>query len=331
MRLRLEDNRAADRDTVPFILRVDVRELTAVGPGEIAIPVHVQDGAPRSLNVEVCGFRIDGGSPMELLRPVERLVRGLINVARLPDYVLVARRSRRIHPVYTLGDEVLATTPGGPVFRHVELARVRDHLGDYLHAVGELGAPGKSDVLHVRGVDAATLTLRRPHFYLKKRAAGDDDNEFWAPVFTTDDGGAIYTHAASGRREVELSGGYEVMLLRAQVAQALQAAGRLSDPLDLRADRLLPATWRRVRQALRLTGAVLVAGDLALDIYRAGRLMLAVEHRRDEHRYILHPGAGLDDLRERTQRELRRRGMVTPGADITVIGQDGTRRVASGF
>jgi hypothetical protein len=331
MRMRLEDNRAADRDAVPFILRVDVRALTAVGPDEVAVPVHLQPGAPRPLNVEVCGFRIDAVAPTELLRPVERLVRGLINVARFPDYVLVARRSRRIHPVYTLGDEVLATTPGGPVFRHVELARVRDYLGDYLHAVGELGAPGKSDVLHVRGVDAATLTLRRPDFYLKKRAARHDDNEFWAPVFTADDGGAIYTCAASGRREVEFSGGYEVMLLRAQVAQALQAARRLADPLDLRVDRLLPATWRRVRQALLLTGAVLVAGDVSMDIYRAGRLLLAVEHRQDERRYILHPGADLDDLRERTRRELRRRGVVDTGANVMIIGQDGTRRVASGF
>ena len=56
--------------------------------------------------------------------------------------------------------------------------------------------------------------------------------------------------AASGRREIDVVGGYEVLLLRSQVAQALIADKRLQDNYALRPDRLLPEYWNRVKGTL---------------------------------------------------------------------------------
>ena len=229
MEITLRRNVTRHDGSAPWTLRADLAEELVRRRNVVDIPVHETWGEGRAYNAEVCGWRVEAAGPSGLVEPVGRLLRGLTNAARLPTYVFVARRSRRHYPVYTVGDEVVAATPGGPVFRHVELAKVRDHLTEYLHAVGELGAPGKSDVLHVRGVSARTLALVRPLFYLKKRPSRREEHEFWAPVFPTADGDAIYTYAASGRREIERTGGAEVLQLRSQVAQALRAAGRRLD------------------------------------------------------------------------------------------------------
>jgi hypothetical protein len=239
-------------------------------------------------------------------------------MARLPTYVFIARRSRQMYPVYTVGDEVFATTPGGPVFRHVELAKVRDYLSDYLHAVSELGTPGKSDTLHVRGINMDTLGLIRPIFYLKKRPSSAGDNEFWAPVFLADDGKSIYTYAASGKREVDLAGGYETLLLRTQVAQALIADKRLKENFDLRPDRLLPDYWAQVQATLKPTPATLVYDDQSLAVYQNGRGIVAVEHRHDEDRYSLYIGQDIDDLRDRTAYDFVRRGLIDRIEEIRI-------------
>ena len=81
----------------------------------VDIPVHETWGEGRAYNAEVCGWRVEAAGPSGLVEPVGRLLRGLTNAARLPTYVFVARRSRRHYPVYTVGDEVVAATPGGPV------------------------------------------------------------------------------------------------------------------------------------------------------------------------------------------------------------------------
>jgi hypothetical protein len=296
-----------DSPAVEWRLVADVAGLVAGAVGPVRIPVH-RDAQDAPYNVEVCGFRLEADDPGDLVRPVGRLLRGLTNAARLPTFVFVARRSHRLYPVYAIGDEVLATTPGGPVFRHVELSQVRDRLTDYLHAVGELGAPGKSDVLHVRGVARTSLSLVRPLFYLKKRPRAACEHEFWAPVFPSSDGHGIHTYAASGRREVDLAGGHEVLLLRRQVAQALQADGRLHEDLDLQADRLLPGLWDRVAETVMPHVAMLTTPSCEYPVFRAGRDMMAVERRRGEDRYTLHLGRDLADLRRRMGADLVRRG-----------------------
>jgi hypothetical protein len=230
-------------------------------------------------------------------------------MSRLPDYMFIARRSRQTYPVYTIGDEVFATTPGGPVFRDVELAKVREYLTEYLNAVGEIGAPGKSERLRVRGVDS-DLALVRPIMYLKKRPQSDDEAEFWAPVFLSDDHASIYCYAASGKREIDLSGGYEVLLLRNQVAQALIADKRLTDQYELRPDRLLPDFWDRVKGTLKLQPEKLVFGDTSFETYKNGKAIIGVEYREDEDRYSLYTGKDIDDLRDRAAKDLVRRGVI---------------------
>lgn len=310
MIITLEPNQSNPTGAVPYLIRAENSTLTIDLETTFHIPVYRHTNGKEMYNAELCGFRVEADSPEELTHLVDRLLRGLVNMARLPTYIFIARRSRQMYPVYTVGDEVFATTPGGPVFRHVELAKVRDFLGDYLHAVGELGTPGKSDTLHVRGVNMDTLGLIRPIFYLKKRPSSAGDNEFWAPVFLADDGQSIYTYAASGRREVDLAGGYEALLLRTQVAQALMADKRLNENFDLRPDRLLPDYWAQVRTTLKSGPAKLVDGERSLAIYQNGRGIIAVEHRREEDRYSLYLGRDIDDLRARTAYDFVRRGLI---------------------
>lgn len=317
MKISLEQNQADSVDRIPYLIRTEITSLTIDLDTVFRIPVHRHRNGQEMYNAEVCGFRVEAGSPAELTPLVERLVRGLVNMARLPTYVFIARRSRQMYPVYTVGDEVFATTPGGPVFRHIELAKVREYLSDYLHAVKELGTPGKSDTLHVRGINMATLALIRPIFYLKKRPQHPSDNEFWAPVFVADDGKSIYTYAASGKREVDLAGGYEALLLRTQVAQALKADKRLQENFELRPDRLLPDYWVQVRATLKPYPARLVANE-ALEIFQNGRGLVAVEHRRDEDRYSLYMGRDINDLWERTAKDFLRRGLIDRLEEIKV-------------
>jgi len=318
MIISMEQNKANPTGEIPFLLHAENTSLTIDLETTFHIPVHAYSNGQTTYNAEVCGFRVEADSPEELPLLVDRLLRGLVNMARLPTYVFIARRSRQMYPVYTVGDEVFATTPGGPVFRHVELAKVRDFLSDYLHAVGELGAPGKSDTLHVRGINMETLGLIRPIFYLKKRPSSAGDNEFWAPVFLADDGQSIYTYAASGKREVDLAGGYEALLLRTQVAQALMAAKRLYENFDLRLDRLLPDYWAQVQATLKPGPARLVYDDRSLSVYQNGRGIVAIEHRRSEDRYSLYIGRDIDDLRDRTAYDFVRRGLIGRTEEIRI-------------
>lgn len=311
MKISLEQNYKGNKELVPYVVRVEIATITIDLDTTFQIPVFQQQPNGKTIyNTEICGFRVESDNPEQMIPLTERLIRGLVNMARLPSYVFIARRSHSMYPVYTVGDEVFATTPGGPVFRHVELAKVRDYLTDYLHSVGLLGTPDMSDTLHVRGVNMDNLALIRPIFYLKKRAQTKGDNEFWAPVFLEDDGQSIYTYAASGRREVDMAGGYEALLLRTQVAQALIADKRLRANYDLRPDRLLPDYWERVKATLQEYPARLTYDDTTLEVYRNGRVVVAREYRQAEDRYSLYVGQDLEDLSERTAKDFVRRGLI---------------------
>lgn len=311
MKISLESNYSDSKATIPYFVHGEIATMTIDPETTFNIPVYREQPNGKAIySAEVCGFRVEAGTPEKILPLTERLVQGLVNIARLPSYVFIARRSHSMYPVYTVGDEVFATTPGGPVFRHVELAKVRDYLTDYLHAVGELGTPGKSDKLHVRGVKMETLALIRPIFYLKKRAQAPNENEFWAPVFWSDDKSSIYTYAASGKREVDLAGGYEALLLRTQVAQALIADKRLLVNYDLRPDRLLPDYWQQVKATLKECSAKLTYDDGSLEVYRNGKAVVAVEYRHDEDRFSLYLGQDLPDLCRRTATDFIRRGLI---------------------
>ncbi|MBN1219800.1 MAG: hypothetical protein JXM69_12800 [Anaerolineae bacterium] len=310
MKISLEKNAKRDNQAVPYYVEAELSSIT-IDLDTYRIPVYKHTNGKTGYNVEICGFQVSADTPEQMVPVTERLIRGLINMARLPTYVFIARRSRQMYPVYTIGDEVFATTRGGPVFRHVELAKVREYLAEYLNAMSIIGTPGMSERLRVRGVDTNSLGLVRPIFYLKKRPQSEDENEFWAPVFLADDQGSIYTYAASGKREIDLAGGYEALLLRSQVAQALIADSRLKDQYDLRPDRLLPDYWARVKNTFSLQPEKLVFDDAAFEIYRNGKFVVAAEHRTDEDRYSLYLGQNLDDLRDRTAKDLVRRGLIT--------------------
>jgi hypothetical protein len=235
-------------------------------------------------------------------------------MSRLPSYVFIARRSQGVYPVYTVENEVFATTPGGPVFRHVELAKVRDYLSDYLHAMNILGVPGKSDKLHVRGVNTTTLALMRPIFYLKKRVA--NETEFWAPVFRSRDNRYVYTYAASARREV-YEGANEVLALQDWVAKALIDDKRLINRYDLRADRLLPDVWHKLKPILETKGQAII-GDIRLSLYQKNGVFIGVEHRVDEDRFSLFFGDTITDVCNRARLDFVRRGIIDPKIAVSI-------------
>lgn len=316
MKLTLEHH---NDPAIPYKINVEVIALTSTIGASHKIPVYTSsDGGKQTYNAEVCGFRVDAETPEAIVSSVEKLLPGLVNMARFPTYMFIARRSRRIYPVYTVGDEVLATTPNGPVFKHVELATVRERLYDFLQASKILGTPGKSDKLHVRAVRQSDLSLTRPLFYLKKRAVTPNDQEFWAPVLEAAEGRSIYTYAASSRREIDKDKGHEALRLRTQVAQALIADGRLNDELALRVDRLLPDYWQTVKTSIQQLLSKLVYNDVRCDMYQDGRYLIGVEYRQAEDRYSFYIGTGVEDLRARAAQDLMRRGVISSDDAVQV-------------
>lgn len=311
MKITVERNGGVDSERIPYYARIEIVTVTVDAGSVFQVPVYVSyAGRQKVYDLEICGFRVETENPQDIPLVTRRLLRGLINMARLPSYVFIARRAGGIYPVYTVDSEVLATTRGGPVFRHVELAKVREYLGDYLHEVGILGEQGLSDKLHVRGVNMTTLGLRRPVFYLKKRVPGQTD--FWAPVFESDDGTHIYTYAADARREAPVKAGREVLALRSLVAQALFADNRLKDLYDLRPDRLFPAYWQRLQSTLQPAGRTMVNG-IEMPLYSDASLShgtpiwIGVETRHDENRYSLYVGKDAEDVRYHAAQDFRRR------------------------
>lgn len=306
MKLTLEANNG-DSETVPFHVRVDIVTATIDAGSTFFVPVEMRyQGLKKSFAANICGWEVASERPEALPGKISRFLPRLIHLARLPTYVFIARRAGGIYPIYTLDSEVFATTPGAPVFRHVELAKVREYLTDYLHAAGILGEKGLSDKLHVRGVNMKTLTLRRPIFYLKKRTPGE--TEFWAPVFEAGDGKHIYCYAADARRETAINGGMELLNLQQLVAAALQADGRLSNPFDLRLDRLFPERWQQLKAALAEREMINVHGvDLAL--YQSENGWIAVEERPQEGRPSLFLGQDREGLRARVAVDFERRGI----------------------
>lgn len=322
MKVSLEQNSGADSKQIPFFVMLEMSTISSDRHSSFKVPVYLRTNGKEKYNAEVCGFQVEGKKPDEVEGLVEKLVPGLVNMARLPTYVFIARRSHQMYPVYTVGDEVFVTTPGGPIFRHVELAKIRDYLTDYLHTTGELGTPGKSEKLHVRGVHRISLGLIRPLFYLKKR--GDEgSDEFWAPVFPSITDDLIYTYAASGRREVEIENGYEVFQLRHQVAMALIADKRLQDEADLRADRLLPEYYEKVKQNLTPLSSKLAVNGLEMPLFKAKSKTVAVEYRPKEDRYSFYVGTNADTVRARAAEDLQRRGLISSTDDIKIVVNPG--------
>ena len=307
MNITLNHNMGLDKEDIPYIATVEIIELTVDTNSVFEIPVHITYvGNQKVYDIEICGFRGEVEHSKEIPNLVERVLTSLVNMARLPSYVFIAREGGGVYPVYTVDNEVFATTPGGPLFQHVELAKVREYLGDYLHDIGILGENEVSDKLHVRGIDPKTLGLRRPALYLKKRVLNEID--FWAPVFESGNGKCIYTYAANERREVRIADGQEVLRLRQLVRKALLADGRLKNDYDLRPDRLYPEYWERLRATLTSEGNLVVNGVI-LELFSNDDAWFAVEARPEVGRYGLFIGKSKEYVEERACRDFERRGI----------------------
>ncbi len=320
MKITLRENLGENRNNIPYFADVYIKSISIDAGHTFNVPIYQREKNGETYYVSsVCGFQAEAdGQPEVVVALLNRLIPMLVNASRFPTYMFIARRSHKMYPVYTLNDEVFATARNSPVFKHVELAKVREYLMDYLHMTGELGVPGKSEKLHVRGVRRSNLSLIRPIFYLKKRPQAQDDNEFWAPVFMTDNESGIYTYAASGRRQVDIDNGKEILQLRSQVAQALIADERLKDAYGLRVDRLLPDYWAKIKLTMQPTSKKLAFNDVTFDIFQEGRYLVAVEHRQAEDRYSFYIGEGEADLRERTAEDLVRRKLITDRAAVQI-------------
>lgn len=304
MKAELIRNESAD---APYIVRLEILTRTIDAGSVFEIPVRpLPRPVPSGFGVNVCGFGLTADDVKAMPQLVASLVNRLVHLSRLPSYVFVARRARGLYPVYTVGNEVYATTPGGPIFRHVELAKVREYLTEYLNAIGVLGKNGLSDKLHVRGVNTRTLELRRPLFYLKKRVAGQTD--FWAPVFATEDGKGLYAYAANARREAPLGNGEGILVLRELVAHALQVDGRLPNRDDLRPDRLFPEQWASLEALFQAEGEMQVNGRF-LPLYSSPFGWFALEQRPQEDRYSLFVGSDPENVCARAAADMARRAV----------------------
>lgn len=310
MKATLEQNSGENSESIPYFVALEIVTETVDAGTVFHIPVTVElSSKGKQYSVNICGYTRKSNQIDAMPNIAGQLVNQLISIARLPSYVFIARRAREIYPVYTKGHEVFATTPGGPAFEHVELAKVREYLTDYLHDIGTLGGNGLSDKLHVRGVNMHTLGLRRPVMYLKKRVPGQVD--FWAPVFESGDGERIYTYAASARREVPIGQGQEVLALQELVAGKLKENGRLSNIYDLRPGRLFPDYWERLKATLTPQDGITVNG-IDIPLYNNGALWVGEEMREEEDRISLYLGSDATDIHTRASADLDRRHVGEP-------------------
>ncbi|MFT5193328.1 MAG: hypothetical protein ACI9EW_000694 [Cellvibrionaceae bacterium] len=290
----------------PFTAVIDTIQETIHPQRIYQVPVF-KDPAGSGYFVDICGFRARAKELKKLNSPILQLIDGLINISRLPRHVFVARRAKKAYPVYTIGSEVVVTTPGGPMFKHIELAKVREYLTDYLHEAEILGEKGVSDKLHVRGTSLKTLQLRRPVLYLKNRNVGDA--EFWAPVFETEGLDGLYTYAASDRREVKNEyGGKGILVLTRIVAEALKTEKRLKDIYDLRPDRLQPFFWEKLKQNLIAAGTTEINGK-SIEFYTSDAMYIGVEYREKEDRYGLFLSDSAQGLEGRIAADFKRRSV----------------------
>lgn len=304
----LERNTGSDRLSVPYFTHINCPDIINRGP-DFEVPVRAAYiGMKKTFSVEIAGFRMMTEQLSAIPTNIEKLMNGVVRGGRIPHYVFIARDAGTIYPVYTVDDVVVAPTPNGPLFEHVELAKVRDNLADYLHKIRVLGKNGRNDKLHVRGVHRRTLQLIRPKFYLKKRVPGETD--FWAPVFASIDSPRIYAYAASDRREANLNEGREVLVLRELVAKLLQREHRLNNTYDLRLDRLFPDTWHALEGHLERCEDDLNVNGFPLPLYKSDKdIYIALERRPDEERFSLFMGTSRDDVLEQATRDFLRRGI----------------------
>lgn len=309
MNISVQRNTGTNRLEVPYVADVTIPSLKGARQS-FRLPIGaLYLGMKKTLRIQICGFELQTERFAELSELIERLLRALINSSRLPTYVFIARHAGIVYPVYTVDNEVFAVTPqSGPVLRHVELAKVREYLTDYLHDIKVLGTDGQRDKLHVRGVIQHNLQLRRPVFYLKKRLI--DETEFWAPVFESGDGRRIYAYAVNQRREVPLNDGLEILALRDIVAHFLIQDGRLKQYCDLRPDRLFPDGWRALKRHLEPEAPSIHYHGQALPVFKTPRaLWLSAELRPHEERYNLYLGETRAALEAQIEANFARRGL----------------------
>jgi len=305
MNITLNRNANPYEEDIAYTATVEIVELTIDTNAVFEVPIHLNGVSNQAVyDVEICGFRAETMEQENIPYMVDTLMSSLVNMARLPSYAFVSRQTGGVYPVYTVGNEVFATTPGGPLFQHVELAKVREYLNDYLHDIGTLGNQEIDDKLHVRGINPHTLGLRRPVFYLKKRVPNETD--FWAPVFESGSGGELYTYAANNRHEAAINGGGEIIHLHNVVSEALLADGRLQNIYDLRPDRLLPHYWERLKSTLTFDGVLTING-VELELFRKGEMWIVIEIRENEERYGLFIGKNMEDIRARVAQDFERR------------------------
>lgn len=318
MQIKLVKNTASNSASVPYFAEVNMDKDVTHLWRNYRIPVYYNKTKKRGYSAEIAGFQVGSDTSDRMPALMKHLIENLVNVARLPNYVFIARRAKQVYPVYTIEDEVIVVTPTGPIFRHVELAKVRQYLTEYLHKIRVLGKDGKSDKLHVRGIDPNTLGLRRPVLYLKKRDAADGA-PFWAPVFENGPKDGIYAYAASSRRDVANESAFSaVWELRQLVAELLVADHRLGDVNDLRADRIMPGYWQGLSTQLAPTGKTLVADALRMPIYEIQSKFVAVERRENENRNGLYVGDSVEDLAGRVAKDILRRGLIAHLEDLTL-------------
>ncbi|MDX1523665.1 MAG: hypothetical protein R3264_18700 [Anaerolineae bacterium] len=316
MNITFEPNNGPNSGTIPYFMNVEIGASELEWEQKFRVPVLQPQGL--TYVIEACGMRVKADTLRELGPQAQSLLINLQNMSRMPTYVFIAQRSRKMFPIYTVGNKVVAVTPQGLMFRHVELAKVREYLKDYLQQIGILGPRERGDRLHVRGVDQERLSLIRPGFYLKKRPVAAVEHEFWAPVFPVQETRSIYTYAASKQHEVAVDEGQEVFMLRHQVAEALIADKRLTTNYNLRIDRLLPDYWARVRNNLTALPETIVYEGVKLPLYQAGSMTVALEYRSAEDRYSLFFGSDLTDLMARISQNLIKRGIIGSVNALTI-------------
>ena len=101
MKVYLEQN--SENSAVSYIANIEVSTVTIDINTHFRVPIHERTNGKTRYTANVCGFAVEGDDPDIVVGFIEKLVSRLINMARLPTYVFIARRSHKMYPVYTYG------------------------------------------------------------------------------------------------------------------------------------------------------------------------------------------------------------------------------------
>jgi hypothetical protein len=299
------DGRAEDASPRFFVL-TDLSGLN--GMRKVRVPVFWRmgggPGAPRkeTYTVQIAGMTVEAGNLIALEADVAKVLLHIMQRQRLPHFWLVPPNGESI-PVIRHEAGYAVYVPRGPQFAARTLAKIRDHVHQYLLALGMIAA---DDAI---GIVALGADLRQVAPLAIYEAAG-----IWLPVFEVE--GRLRVEGLDLPVDgMEFRTVHDLLRARNAVAASLVRAGRLPSGEHLVVAHISDAAWPEILGQSAPSEHVLAFPDPSghgrhtVPVLRLGDAMICIPNgvRR------LFAGSDLWRLADVVGLEMERRGAARRG------------------